>query len=202
MYSSFLESLNDKYEELKYFTGDYLKQYNLKRDELKDNLRDAIDVIKFNKNYSTAKRSSLSAFYGEWTDDIFKCEIEYYDEILEQLSNFKQKISNLPNYKVNFTYKDLSSLQRSLEKDEIDKLAKMVVIESDKKNGCILHFNEERDGSYAEHDEDYFYEYACATCDTDCYEDDEVEYYKLSHFIHLSGEEIREYTEETIENSK
>lgn len=203
MYSNFLEDLNDRYEELKNFTGDYLSQYNSKKDKLKDDLRDVIDTMKFNKNLSIAKRDAVIAFYGDLTREMFIYEIEYYDKTTDELTNLKNKVSNLPNYTVNFLSKDLKSLERSLEKDEIDKLAKMVVIETDEEEGCILHFNEERDGDYAEHDEDYFYEYICATCDTDCYkdEDNEVEDYKLSHFIHLSEEEIREYAEETIEDS-
>lgn len=199
MYSNFLEDLNSQYDELKNFTGDYLSQYNSKKEKLRENLIDVIDTITFNRNYSRAKINSLGAFYGEWAGRIFRCETEYYDEVLEQLSELKDKVKELPIYTVNFISKDLSSLERSLEKDEIDKLAKMAIIESDEEEGCILHFNKERDGDYAEHDEDHFYEYVCATCDTDCFEDEDVEDYKLSHFIHLSDDEVRKYVKETIE---
>ena len=196
MYSNLFEYLNNQYNELKNFTGDYLKQYTFKK-RLFDvyDLDYAEDLIEINKKYSEAKRRAIYVYDGDLLKHMFECEIEYYDKVLEQLSDFSKKIYDLPNYTVNFISKDLNSLERSLKNNEIDKLAKMIVIESNKEDGCILHFNEKRNGDYADHEEDHFYEYICSTCDTDCFKNDgeDVKDYKSSHFIHLSDEEIREH---------
>lgn len=201
MYKELLEDLKEEYKRLENFTGDYLKNYIEQKETFKNDIIDIIDTIKFNKNFSQAKREGIRAFYGDKVSNIFEAEVNYYNEIIEQLNKLKEEIDILQDFKVNFITNNKESLKKYLENEEIDKLAKMIIIEGQDGDGCMLHFNNVYK-NYAGHGEK-FYEYLCAVCDTDCFADegdeDEIEEYKASHFFHLSPEEVVQYAKETID---
>lgn len=201
MYKELLEDLKEEYKRLENFTGDYLKNYIEQKETFKNDIIDIIDTIKFNKNFSQAKREGIRAFYGDKVSNIFEAEVNYYNEIIEQLNKLKEDSEALPDYKISFISNDTEALNRYLENNEIDKLAKMIIIEDEKEDGCIFHFNDICE-NYAGHSKK-FYEYLCAVCDTNCFVDendeDEIEEYKASHFFHLSPEEVVQYAKETID---
>lgn len=201
MYKQLLEDLKEECKRLEDFTGDYLKNYIEQKETFKNNIIDIVDTIKFNKNFSQAKREGIRAFYGDKVSDVFEAEVNYYDEIIAKLDELKKEVDRLQDFKVNFITNNKDSLKSYLENEEIDKLAKMVVITSSWEDGCILHFNNIHK-NYAGHDEK-FYEYLCAVCDTDCFigegGEDKIEEYKSSHFFHLSPEEVVQHAKKTID---
>lgn len=201
MYKDLIENLKEECNKLVDFTGDYLSNYIEQKEKFKTDVVDIIDVINFNKNFSIAKKGSDRAFYGDRTIDVAKAEVDYYEKIIEQLKKIKEDSEALPDYKISFISNDIKALNRYLENNEIDKLAKMIIIEDEKEDGCIFHFNDICE-NYAGHSKK-FYEYLCAVCDTNCFVDEndenEIEEYKASHFFHLSPEEVVQYAKETID---
>lgn len=199
MYSELMSELNERYEKLKNFTGDYLRVYESQKRELNQSIGNLINQINLKKNISEAKLDNDSCFFTS-VDKLFECEVKYFEKILEELEELKENAEELSTYKVNFISKKTESLKKSLENNEIDKLAKMIVIEEEGySDGCILHYNADCE-NYANHKE-FFYEYLCSTCETDCFqnEEEDVEEYKSCHYLHLNEDDIREYALTTIE---
>ena len=190
MYKDLIENLKEECNKLRNFSDGFLKDYIKQKEDFKTDIIDIIDTIIFNKNFAQAKADSVRAFYGEKVGDVFKAEVDYYDEAIKEFKIIKEEVEELQDFKVNFITNNKESLNKFLENEEIEKLAKMIIIESEKENGCMFHFND----VYKT-----FYQYTCSVCDETILDEDGENEYIVPHFMQLSPEEVIKYAEETIE---
>ena len=63
MYSELMSELNERYEKLKNFTGDYLRVYESQKRELNQSIGNLINQINLKKNISEAKLDNDSCFF-------------------------------------------------------------------------------------------------------------------------------------------
>lgn len=200
MYSEIMCDLNKKYTDLKDFTGNYLREYEDQQDRLIGDILEIEEQVRLRRDISELK-SDKDECFSQNQLKLFHCQINYFCQILSDLEELESDVRSLPAFRVDFISKNAETLKKNLESNQIDNLAKMIVIESeDYDNGCIFHYNDICDEGYAGHDED-FYEYLCCTCEEDCFqsEDGDVEEYESSHYLHLNKEDVKRYALACIE---